>query len=166
MVEAVRAEQNRATEVSELLNAFHAFFLKVLIAHGQGFIDDQHLGLHGGDQGKSQAHHHARRISFDGPVYGVTEFAEGQNFWGQALHVAGTESDEAARKQQVFSAREFGVKSCAQLQNCGQTAIAHDSALRGLQTASQKFEQGAFARAVVSNHPQALAFLQTEADIA
>ena len=166
VVRAVRAKQNSAAIAAKRHDAFDAFFLEMLVAHGQGFVDDQHIGLHRRDQCKRQPHRHARRIGFDRPVQRLAQLAKLDDAGLQPRHFGMVDADQATAKIQVVAATEVGVKARAQLQNGRHAAHSLNAARAGLQGAGQQFEQRAFARAVVADHANALATLQLERHIA
>ena len=58
VIGAVRAKQDGAAAFAERHDAFDAFLLEMLVAHSQGFIDDQHVRLHRCHQRKRQPHRH------------------------------------------------------------------------------------------------------------
>ena len=160
VVRAMRAKQDGAATFAEGHDALDAFFLEMLVPHGQGLVDDQQLRLYCRHQGKCQAHRHTRRIGLDRAVNGITQLGELDDAGLQALHLGAGNPNKAAAKVQVVAATEVRVEAGPQLQNGGDPAHSGDTAYRRLHGARHHLQQRTLAGAVVTNHPQTLTAVQ------
>ena len=97
----------------ELANALIALVLKVGIAYGQGFIDDENVGLDGSCGGKRQAHQHAAGIHPHWFVKSVTNFGKGHNVVHALVNFFQAQALQLASHAHVFIACEFRVKAHA-----------------------------------------------------
>ena len=61
---------------AQLMNFAHAALAKVDIAHGEGFIHQQNLGVDVNGDGEGEADGHAARIGLDGLVDELADFGE------------------------------------------------------------------------------------------
>ena len=68
LVQRVRAKENGFASIAQRNDAVKGLACKRAIAHRQGFVNDQNIGVDTGGNGKRQAHIHARRVGFNGLV--------------------------------------------------------------------------------------------------
>ena len=109
----VRHKKQSGTLRFELANALIALVLKVGIAYGQGFIDDENIGFDGGCGGKRQAHQHAAGIHPHWFVKGVANFGKGHNVVHALVNFFQAQALQLASHAHVFIACEFRVKAHA-----------------------------------------------------
>ncbi|MNT23510.1 hypothetical protein D3C72_1589300 [compost metagenome] len=166
MVGAVGAEQDRASLLAEVENPLDAFLLKALVTHGQRLVDDQYIRLHGGHQCECEAHIHPGGIGLHRPVYRIVQLGEGDDLRLQLAHLLLIDANQAAGKVQVLTPSKIAVEPRTQLQNGGDPPGALNGAGRGLHRAGKQLQQRALACAIVANHANALATLQSKAHIA
>src|SRR2546430_13383382 len=73
-------EDNGAAGAGDVAHSAEAFFLKVDVADGEDFVDEEDFRLEMGGNGESQADVHAGGVVLDGSVNEFFEFGEGDDF--------------------------------------------------------------------------------------
>ena len=165
MEQGVRAQQQGGAVFAQLHDAVEGAFGEHAIAHGEGFIDDEDVGLDTGGHRKRQAHLHAAGVGFDGHgqvlAAQATEGADGiqprADLGMRQAHGGGVEED-------VFDAGGFGVEARAQLQQGGDAPLAAHLPAAGGEGAGGQLQQGGFARTVEADDAHRLAGQDVKAD--
>ena len=147
-------------------NAGQALLLKVNVPHGEGFVDDQHLGLHAGGHGEGKAHRHAGGISAQGLIDEILQFGELDDLGSFGGELSLAEPRESAIEKNVLPAGELLVKSHTQLQQRRYAPLDGETARGRDGRAGQEFEQGRLTSAVDTHDSQGRSGLNFEVDIA
>ena len=81
---------------AQVMHLAHAALAEVDIAHGQGFVHQQDLGVHIDGDGEGQPHYHAAGVRLDGLADEVADFGEGLDIGVALLDLAGGEAEDGA----------------------------------------------------------------------
>ncbi len=132
----MRDEQHGDLALAQFLELAHAAVGEHRIAHRQGFVDDQNLGVHVNGRGECQPHVHAARIFLDGARDELADFRERFDRRHGALDFAAAQAHDFAIQEDVFAAGEFGVEARAQFEQRGDAPARHHPSLGGRQDAA------------------------------
>ena len=152
----VVADEDQGMIRHEAPQKAHALLGKEGVAHGKGFVDDQHIRVHMGNDGKGQADDHAAGIALDGLIDEFADVGKGHDILITGRDFLGTEAKNGGIEPDVFPAGEFGIESAAQFQQGGHPSAGAHAARGGGKRAADDLQQGAFARAVATEDADAL----------
>src|SRR5437660_11696241 len=99
LVELMGDEDNGAAGAGDVAHSAEAFFLKVDVADGEDFVDEEDFRLEMGGDGESQADVHAGGVVLDGSVNEFFEFGEGHDFGDLAADFGFRHADNGPRAQ-------------------------------------------------------------------
>ena len=123
----VRHQENGLSRPPELLHPRVALQLKPLVAHGERLVHEQDVGLRVGRDREGETRRHARRVGADGSVDELLELRPLDDPRSPALHLRAREAQKRALEHDVLAARQFAVKSEAELEE-RRGAADHDHA--------------------------------------
>ena len=152
--------------LGHIVHLAEALFLEFGVSDRKNFIDDQDLGFEVCSDRKRQPHVHSARIAFDRGVEEPLHFGEVDNFIELAPDFAAGHSQDGAVEKDVFTPAKLGVKSSADLKQAGHPPANGDAPFAWFGDARQDLEQRRFARTVASDHPDHVALIDGEIDIA
>lgn len=107
----VRDEEDRDAFGAEFVHLSHAALAEVDVTDGEGFVDEEDLGIDMDGHGEGEADGHAAGVGFDGLVDEVSDFGEGFNFGVAGVDLGGAEAEDGGVEIDVFATGEFGVEA-------------------------------------------------------
>ena len=111
----MRAKQQRHAALLELHDAVKRLARKSTIAHRQGFVNDQNIGLHGSGDGKRKPHIHAAGVRSNGLIDELADVCKVNDFLKVLFNVLRLHAIQRCAEENVFAARKVLVKASAQL---------------------------------------------------
>src|SRR4029453_541314 len=163
----MRDEDDRLALLEEPLQRFDASLLEVGITHGKDLIEEQDVGLQVRCNRKPQSHVHARRVVLDRDVDEVLEARVAYDTTVNDLGIRGRQPMDRGVQEHVFAARQFWMKSHAQLDHrtdsrspCDEQATAR----RPVDCGNQ-LEEGALARSVAADQADGFAEIDPQRDV-
>ena len=138
----MRTKQHSGALFFELHDALKRFFSERAIAHRQGFVNDQNIGVGAGGDGKSQAHVHAAGIGFNRLVNELAHTRKVNNAFIQSICLGTRKTHDCSGQGNIFSPREFGVKARTQFEQGANFAVHSHAAHAGVQGAAHHLQQG------------------------
>src|SRR5205085_9132245 len=109
--------------VSDVFHFVQALLLKIRVADGEDFIDDENLGLEMRGDGESKTHIHAARIAFHRRVEELIDLRERDDFIEFRHDLTSLHAEDCAVEENVFSPGELGMKSCTDFEQRSGTPI-------------------------------------------
>ena len=158
-------EQQCEAVVEHAAHAGHAFGLEQGVADGEGFVDDEDVGVDVDDDGKGQADVHAAGVGFDGLVDKRADVGKGDDVVEAFGDFALAQAQDGGVDGDVFTPGEFGVEAGAQLQQCGDAPAHLHVAGAGMEGAADDLQQGGFACAVAPDDAEGLPAFELEGDV-
>ena len=149
-------EQDGGAARDQLLETAEALGLELGVPHGQSLVDDQHVRLDAGRDGKGQPHVHAGRVRLDGPVDELANVGEGFDVGKAPGDFLSADAQDGAIEIDVLTSGELGVEARAQLQQRGHATTDGDLASSGRERAAQDLQQRALAGAVAADDTDGL----------
>src|SRR5713101_3566508 len=104
----------------EVRDLFQTFLPKALIADRQDLVDQENVWIGMNRHGESEAHVHPGRVGPDRLVDEGLQFGKSHDLIEPPAHLPLGEAQNDAVDEHVLAAREFGVETCAKLQQPGQ----------------------------------------------
>ena len=150
-------KQDGGAARDQLLEPAEALGLELGVSHGQSLVDDQHVGLDAGRNGKGQPHVHAGRVRLDGPIDELADVGKGFDIGKAPGDFLSVDAQDGAIEIDVLASGELGVEARAQLQQRGHAATNVDLASGGRERAAQDLQQRALAGAVTADDADGLA---------
>ena len=165
-IERMRHQENRLVAAPKLRKLVETLHRERLVTDGQHLVDEQHLWVDVNRDGEPEPHVHARRVGLDRCVDEVFELGEFHDFV-KALHdFALRQAEHDAVDEDVFAARDLGMKACAELDERRDAAVDGDRAFVGPGNAGDALEERGFARSVSADDAVGAAFGHAEGDAA
>jgi hypothetical protein len=112
----VRTEKNGCAAVAQTKNSVKGLAGELAVAHRQGFVNHQDVGLDAGSKRKRESDEHARGVGFDGPVNEHANAGKSDDLVQPLSQLKTAQSHQRAIEQQIFAPGKFGVKTCAELE--------------------------------------------------
>ena len=106
-------KQNRPAFACNILHFSKALLLKAQIANSQDLINDEDLRPKMCSNSKGQPHIHATGVALYRCINKALNLREINNFVKDRLHLATAHTQEGSVQINIFTAREFRVKTCA-----------------------------------------------------
>ena len=164
-VPAVGNDQQCGARLAKLSNAVSTFVLKVGIAHGKGFVDDQNIGAARRGDTEGQAHLHTAGVDPDRLIDVVADFREGFDFRHKLMQFIDMEPQQLSGHEHILPPGELRMETHPQFQK-GCHPSGYLNIPRGwLCGAGNHLQQRALARAVDANNADSFAWLYVEADV-
>lgn len=152
--------------VHELTHAAGALLLKHDVAHAEGFVDDEDVGLDGDRDGKGHAHHHAGGVGFNRLLDEGADIGEFFDLGELAIHLVAADAENGAGEVDILAARKLGVEARTEFEERGDAAADVTLAFGGLERAGENLQEGALTGAVATDDAEGLAFRDAERDVA
>ena len=163
--DVVADEEQGEAVVEHAAHAGHAFGLEQGVADGEGFVDDEDVGVDVDDDGKGQADVHAAGVGFDGLVDKRADVGKGDDVVEAFGDFALAQAQDGGVDGDVFTPGEFGVEAGAELQQCGNAPAHLYVAGAGMEGAADDLQQGGFACAVAPDDAEGLPAFEFEGDV-
>ncbi len=154
----VRDEDDGASGGKKPLECGHALALKLLVADGKNFVEQENLRIEVRRNGKPQAHVHSRRVVLDRDVHEVLKPRVRHHLVVDGERLCAREAVNRRIQQHVLLAGELRMEAGAELDHAGDVCAAADaevSARRSVDSRDQ-LEERALARAIPSDERQRL----------
>ncbi len=149
-------EQQRRAFGRQFFQPIQAFELKRGIADGQGFIDDQDLGLDTDRNGEGQPYQHPAGIDFGGLVDKVADIGKGEDIFEAGVDFRATQAQHRRIHIDVFPAGELRIETGPQLEQRGNPAMPLDTAPGWHQRSADQLQQGGFTTAITADDTDGL----------
>jgi len=162
--EIMRDDQDGAV-FGEILDKGIAFRAEFGIADGQGFVDDQNIGVGMGADGKGEACRHAARIHFEGLIKEIADIGEGLDGRHALQHFLPFETENGAADQGILLAAQFDVEAGAEGENRSDPAVEFRDAVGLRGDAAENLQQGRLARAITPDNADSFALVDVEGHI-
>ena len=150
-------EQDGGAARDQLLETAEALGLELGVPHGQSLVNDQHVGLDAGRDGKGQSHVHAGRVRLHGPVDELANVGKSFDVGKAPGDFLSADAQDGAIEIDVLASGELGVEARAQLQQCSHATSDVDLTGSGRERAAQDLQQRALAGAVAADDTDGLA---------
>lgn len=108
-------KQHRAV-LHELTQKAHALLREEGVAHRQGLVDHENIGVNMRDHGKGQPHQHAAGVGFDRLVDELADVGEGLDIGKAMRGLRPRQTQDTCIEVDVFSPGELRVETGTQLQ--------------------------------------------------
>jgi len=123
------ADEQQCAGLAEIVDPIDAFLLESGVAHRQGFIDDQDLGIHMSADGEGQPGAHASRVELDWLVHEVADAGEVGDGVELGDDLVAFEAEHRPADQHVLASGRFEIEGGAQRQHGRHAAFDPDLAL-------------------------------------
>jgi hypothetical protein len=141
LVWEVADEEEGGAALFEALDFLEAFPLEVSVADGEGFINDEDIGLGVDGDAEAEAQEHAEAVGAYGEFEGGGfEFGEGLDLGLDAGHLSGGDAEDVALEADVFAAGEVWVESAHEVNDSAHGAGDVEVAGGGLEGAGDEAE--------------------------
>ena len=158
-------EQDGLAAPAEFRELVEALVREALVADGQHFVDEQHVGVDMDRDRKPEAHVHARRIGLHGRVDELAQLGELDDLVEPLLNLPFGEAEHDAVDEHVLAAGDFRMKAGAELDERRDAAVdAHDAAGR-LRDAGDELQRRALARSVPADDAVGRSLRHGERDV-
>ena len=164
-VRGVRHEEQRHPSLDELTDPAHALVLEVGVAHREGLVDDQHVGLHVCLHGEGEPQHHPARVELHGLFDELADVGERGDLVEPALHLGLRDVQDRAVQEDILASRELRVEATAQFEQRRHTPGHRHLARRGGERPGDDLEERALAATVASDDPDRLSPADLEARV-
>src|SRR5207248_7624159 len=165
LVELMGDEDNGAAGAGDVAHSAEAFFLKVDVADGEDFVDQEDFRLEMCGDGESQADVHAGGVVLDGSVNEFFEFGEGDDFVELAGDFGFGHAENGAGEKRVFAAGKLGMEACADFEERADAAMNFRPVFGGARDAGKDFEKRGLAGAVAADEAEDFAFVNIERNV-
>ncbi len=163
----VTDEDRRAAARAELVHAFEAATLELLVADGEHLVDDQDVGLDRDRDGESEPSLHARRVRLDGVVDALLETGELDDLVESSRRVRRATCPRMVPLRKMFSRPlSSGWKPAPSSSKAETRPSDSHGALVGNEDAGQHLEHRALAGAVGADQPDRRPGGHLERDVA
>ena len=162
----VRDVNDGHAAAAHLVDLSHAALAEADVAHRQGFVHDQDVGVQVNCDRERQPHQHAARVGAHGLIDERADLRECQDLVELAVHLARRKAEDGAVQVDILPAGVFRVEAGAQLEQGGNAAVNAKLAGARLEDACDDLEQRALSRAVCSDHAESLAAADSKRDVA
>ncbi len=157
VLERVGDEEEGLAAGRDVGHAVVTLALKLLVAHGQGLVHQQDVGIHVGRDREGQPRGHAGREGANGGVDEVLQLGPLHDAIQAHARLLARESQQCALDHDVLTPRQLSAESEAQFQDRGDSPSHDDAALRGHEHPADHPKQRALAGAVSANDSDSLA---------
>jgi hypothetical protein len=147
----VRNEKDCFAAPLEFSELVEAFVREPLVADGEHFVDEENFGVDVNGDRESETHIHPGRVRFHRRVDEVLQLRKLHDLVKAAGNLALAQTEHDPVDEDVLAPGDFGVKSCAKLDERGDAAIHVHRATCRFGDAGDEFEQRALARSVAAN---------------
>ena len=165
-VRVVRDEDDRAAIGDHLVKGGVALELEAGVADGEGFVDDEDIGVDMRADGEREADGHAAGVGADGLVDEFADAGVVDDGFELGVDFGFAEAEDGRVEVDVFAAGKIGIEAAAEFEKGGDAAGDGDVAGGGLERAGDHLEQRAFAGAVAADDTEALAAADFKGDVA
>ncbi len=162
----VADEHHRAPLPGDIAHFAHAFAAELRVPDRQHFIDQQHLRVEVGGDGKGQPHLHPAGIALDRCIDKALHTGKFDDFVEAAFDLAVAHPQDCAVHEDVLATSEFRMEARPYFQQRADVTANPGVAGGRRADARQELEQRALACAVPSNHAHHFARHDIERDIA
>ncbi|MDT4860397.1 hypothetical protein FQZ97_949560 [compost metagenome] len=131
-------------------DASEALVLKLGITYREDLVGQEAPWFDVDGHREPQAHAHSRRVVLHGDVDEVVQAGKVHDVVESTAGLLVAESEQAGVQEDVLGAGQFMVEPHPQLDERGYPAAAFDAARGRLQDAADQLQQGALARAVMT----------------
>ena len=161
----MRAEQDGRAALLDFHDAVKRAPSKSAITNRQGFVDDQHIRVNAGGDGKRQAHMHAAGIGLDRLIDVHTDVGEGNDLVDFLVDLALGQTQRGSVEIDIFATCEVKIEARTEFEQGSNSAMRLERTTAWRYGSGNELQQRGFARAVDTDDTQHLALLQAEVDI-
>jgi hypothetical protein len=129
--------KDQGSSLLKLSEKAHALLGEDGVSNGKSLVDHQDVRVNMRDDSKGKPYEHSAGIGFDRLVNEISDVSEGSNSVEALANLLLTQSQHCCVEKHVLTSRELGVKSRAELQERGYSAIRVDVSLGGAQRSTQ-----------------------------
>ena len=165
VVHVVRDQDEGDAFPPHLPEAVEALRLEAHVAHGQHFVQQEHVGIQRRRHGETQPHRHAGTVVLHRRLHEIADFREVDDLVDLGVGFALGEPQHRRIHVDVFPAGQDGIEARPQRDERPHPPPHFDAAGIGLDQAVEHFQQRGFPRPVVPDQPQAFAALQLESHV-
>jgi hypothetical protein len=158
-------EDEGGAAVDDFADALKTLLGKEHVAHAEGFINNQDVGLDADGDGEGESHHHAGRVSLHRLFDEVADVGEGGDFIEAPGHLRAGQAIDRAIEKNVLAAGELGVEAGAELEEGGDAAVDVERTGGDGERAGDELEQSGFAGAVATDDAGGLAAADFKRDV-
>src|SRR5262249_18524516 len=153
----VTDKQNRAPLCADFLHLLKTLLLKLRVADGQHFINQQHFGLEMRSHAERESHVHPARITFDRRIEKLLYLSEGNDLVELAIDLRLLHTENRTVEINVFTTGELRMETRTDFQQRTDTPVNLGESTRGRGDARENPQQRAFAGAVQTDDADDLA---------
>src|SRR5437773_7906269 len=158
-------EQNGAAAVDDFVHLRKAFLLKLRVAHGQHFIDNEDLRIQVRGHRKCQSHIHATRVMFDGRFEKFLRSREINNLVKLRVDLAPAHAQDCSVQINILTASKIRMKAGANVEQASYFAVQFGAAGGGFDNAREYLKQRRFSGAVGPDDAHYLSRVDLEVDV-
>jgi hypothetical protein len=162
---AVGDEQDGLALADQMLETAETFRLELHVAHRQRLVDQQHVGIDAGGDGKGQAHEHAAGIVLHRLLDEITDVGEGEDFIQTLFGFGAAQTKDAGVQEDVLDAGEIRIEAGAEFQQGGDPAAHADLAPGRRQGTGEHLQERRLTRTVTAQDTDDATRLDGEVDL-
>src|SRR5437667_12222573 len=158
-------EQNGAAAVDDFVHLRKAFLLKLRVAHGQNFIDNEDLRIQVRGHRECQSHIHATRVMFDGRFEKFLCSCEINNLVKLRVNLAPAHAQDCSVQINIFTASKVRMKAGANVEKASYFSVKLGAASGRFENPREYFQQRRFSGAVGPDDAHNLSRVDLEIDV-
>ena len=151
-IERMRDEQDRLVAAAKLRELVEALVRERLVADGEHFVHEQHVGIHVNRDREAETHIHAGGVGLHRRVDELAQLGEVHDVVEPILDLALRQAEHDAVDEDVLAPRDLGMEAGAELDERGDPSLDADRAARRLRNAGDELERRTLARSVAADH--------------
>ncbi len=164
LLRRMRDKDDRLALLLERADLVHALALERLIADGENFVNEEHLGVDVHGNRERETHVHAGRIELHLGVDELADPRELDDVVEGGIRLLARQAEDGGVQVDVFAAGQVFVEARAELEECSETSAAENGAGRGGEDAADHLQQGALAGSVWPDEAHSRARVDVQRD--